>query len=559
MSELYHYNLGAKNPSDQYALPEEKTTDVFETVGGNTLVSKGNLQSPNYVPNNQGYTLNNDGSAEFQDVVIAGTISVGAGGTIGGFGIGADYIRDTGNSMGLASTVTGGDDVRFWAGDTYANRATAPFRVTEAGVVTGTQATFTGTINATGGYVGTTTALVYESQGINTGTTGHIRGGQTAFNTGTGFFLGYESAAYKFSVGNPAGNYVAWDGTDLVINGFVQTNIGSFGGDGSDGALAVSSGTTTIDCGNASIVIKNYTSISITGTGALAFSNPASTGTLVVLKSQGAVTITSSATRAIDMRGIGADKSTINDFVFDETSHVGTIGGNGSNGLGGTAGGAGTIYDGSTRNFFFTNTAEKIIRQGYSRFFLPGNGGWAGGQGSNGGASGGVAGGDGGRGGGALYIECGGAWNFTGTIDISGNIGNNGTSGDGTDNGGGGGGAGGSVGHLLALYNTLTANSGTVTAAGGNGGNGGTGDVSVGNNYGGGGGGGSAGQLVAGVAGGAGGNGGNGSNGSNGTTGSGGGGGGGGAAKTGGSTGGTGGTGGSTTSHHLIAQNKYFA
>src|SRR3990167_8396228 len=54
-------------------------------------------------------------------------------GSIGGFNIGADYIRDVANSMGLASTVTGGDDVRFWAGDTFANRATAPFRITEAG------------------------------------------------------------------------------------------------------------------------------------------------------------------------------------------------------------------------------------------------------------------------------------------------------------------------------------------------------------------------------------------------------------------------------------------
>ena len=59
-------------------------------------------------------------------------------GTIGGFDIGSDYIRDIANSFGLASTVTGGDDVRFWAGDTFANRATAPFRTTEAGAVTAT-------------------------------------------------------------------------------------------------------------------------------------------------------------------------------------------------------------------------------------------------------------------------------------------------------------------------------------------------------------------------------------------------------------------------------------
>lgn len=76
-------------------------------------------------------------------LTVTGTL-VATTGTIGGFSIGADYIRDTANSMGLASTVTGGDDVRFWAGDSFANRATAPFRVTEAGAVTGSSITITG-------------------------------------------------------------------------------------------------------------------------------------------------------------------------------------------------------------------------------------------------------------------------------------------------------------------------------------------------------------------------------------------------------------------------------
>lgn len=65
-------------------------------------------------------------------------------GTIGGFNIGADYIRDAANSFGLASTVTGGDDVRFWAGDTFANRAIAPGRITESGAATFSSMTITG-------------------------------------------------------------------------------------------------------------------------------------------------------------------------------------------------------------------------------------------------------------------------------------------------------------------------------------------------------------------------------------------------------------------------------
>jgi hypothetical protein len=84
---------------------------------------------------------------------ISGTITATTG-TIGGFDVGSDYIRDAANSMGLASTVTGGDDVRFWAGATFANRATAPFRVTEAGVLVASNATISGTVTSTNGTIG---------------------------------------------------------------------------------------------------------------------------------------------------------------------------------------------------------------------------------------------------------------------------------------------------------------------------------------------------------------------------------------------------------------------
>lgn len=70
------------------------------------------------------------------DTLTVNGIINATSGTIGGFNIGADYIRDTANTFGLASTVTGGDDVRFWAGDTFANRATAPFRIYESGIIT---------------------------------------------------------------------------------------------------------------------------------------------------------------------------------------------------------------------------------------------------------------------------------------------------------------------------------------------------------------------------------------------------------------------------------------
>jgi len=269
-------------------------------------------------------------------LTIVGAITATSG-TIGGFDIGADYIRDVANSFGLASTVTGGDDVRFWAGDTFANRATAAFRVTESGAVAasglthsggsvgaavtvalgalnvaargwtqtsvfsvtdadtvawaaGTFTSADGTAYSIGGgntgnmaaptyvyldvgvsttaYQVTTTAATAVGAGkvliakaengtgeatfqvfggiggtnINAAsivansitanelstsityagsiiidTAGLIRSGQTAYNTGTGWWIGNDGGTPKFSIGNPAGYYLTWDGSTLVV------------------------------------------------------------------------------------------------------------------------------------------------------------------------------------------------------------------------------------------------------------------------------------------------------------------------------------------------------
>ena len=315
------------------------------------------------------------------------TLSVPGVSSLGGFDIGGDYIRDVNNSFGLASTVTGGDDVRFWAGDTFANRATAPFRVTEAGVVTGSNVNITGgsvvtsTLNGTipqanlnvadkgwvqtcvfsvadldtvawgagtftsadgtayfitgadtgnmsaktyiyldisvslTAYQTTTTATtsvgvgkvlvavaqngaveptftVMQGQGgqnidassivsgsitaneiaastitavkmnvsslssmsANLGTitagnmtidsSGYIRTtGATNYGTGAGVWLGYDTSAYKFRVGDPAGQNMTWDGTYLKVNGSTLSNQDKFG-NGSDGDVTLNATTT---------------------------------------------------------------------------------------------------------------------------------------------------------------------------------------------------------------------------------------------------------------------------------------------------------------------------
>ncbi len=86
-------------------------------------------------------------------------------------------------------------------------------------------------------------ALSADMGAINAGTialatTGHIRAGQTAYNTGVGFFLGFDGATPKFSIGNPAGQYMAWDGTNLVYTGQLAAFSASIAGGGLNGAVA---------------------------------------------------------------------------------------------------------------------------------------------------------------------------------------------------------------------------------------------------------------------------------------------------------------------------------
>lgn len=252
-----------------------------------------------------------------------------------------------------------------------------------------------------------------------------------------------------------------------------SSGIIKFGGTGADGALSISSGTTTIDCANAATVVKNYTSIAITGTGKLAFSNPNTNGTVVILKSQGNVTLTSSSTPMLDCSGIGAaggaavgptgssqaGNSGSNSYSFATISNGGATA-NVSGAADGTAGTAASTN--------YTNSSPTIYTGKYP-FIIGGAGG------SSGGVVGGVAStstsGAGGNGGGGLILECGGALNFTTAngISVAGANGGNGARNTGA-NGGAGGGGGGGGGVCIVLYNTLTANSGTITITGGTGG-----------------------------------------------------------------------------------------
>ena len=261
-----------------------------------------------------------------------------------------------------------------------------------------------------------------------------------------------------------------------------------FGGDGSDGALAISSGTTTVNLASAQYVILNYSSILITGTAKLAFSNPHTNGTIVIIKCQGNCTLTSSQTPMIDCSALGAATGANNPTgTLDDVTHYPSVGSNGNNNVGDNPGAGVTGPSGGSAqtltSFYLTNA--NLVYRGMRNLIVgaPGRNGGTGGSGNTGSGGGtGGSGGAGGRGGGALYMEIGGAWNFTTSLGISvaganGSNGSNGTNGGGATGGGagGGGGGGGNSGMFVALVGSITANTGSVNTASGAGGNGGTG------------------------------------------------------------------------------------
>lgn len=93
-----------------------------------------------------------------------------------------------------------------------------------------------GTITAAKMDVSQLSAIAANMGTITAGTitldsSGYIKGGQTAYDTGTGFFLGYSGAAYKFSIGNASGNKLTWDGSSLVVEGTVA-DVQEFTADG---------------------------------------------------------------------------------------------------------------------------------------------------------------------------------------------------------------------------------------------------------------------------------------------------------------------------------------
>lgn len=289
------------------------------------------------------------------------------------------------------------------------------------------------------------------------------------------------------------------DGTKFVRDDGVLATPASVdvrAGDGTDGALNVTSGTTTIDLTGANLVEKNYTSINVSSGATLAFSNPAADGTIIILRSQGNVTLAGTVTGTnLGSTGAASGGVATNAAVqgiagtnsynsFGQTRYGGAGAASTNSGnvrASGGAGGASTSTSGSNSTASAPagaatgGTALTIgaVAVGLTGVILsPGAGGGSGGAASSttAGTTATATGGAGGRGAGALLIICGG--NYTdagGTINFAGTDGSTGTKVNGTTQfscsaGGGGGGGGGSY---CALVSGTITSSGTRTVTGG--------------------------------------------------------------------------------------------
>lgn len=73
-------------------------------------------------------------------------------------------------------------------------------------------------------------------------TSGYIRSGQTAYNTGTGWWIGDDSGTPKLSIGNAGGEKLTWDGSKVAIVGNIELSSMSGIGHYNDGATTSASG-----------------------------------------------------------------------------------------------------------------------------------------------------------------------------------------------------------------------------------------------------------------------------------------------------------------------------
>lgn len=110
---------------------------------------------------------------------------------------------------------------------------------------------FVGTVNADRVVANTLSAISALLGSVEVGAGGAVRQGQTAYNTGVGFWLGDADGTPKFSIGNPAGNRLTWDGAELSYSG----TLASFSVTIGSGAIVATVANGTVTYGTRTAVV----------------------------------------------------------------------------------------------------------------------------------------------------------------------------------------------------------------------------------------------------------------------------------------------------------------
>ena len=192
------------------------------TLNGATSI----LKSSNYAQGQLGWKITGLGDAEFNNLTVRTALD------IGGDDISSFHVDIDGN---------------MWSGASIAGKATAPFRVSNAGALTASSVTISG-----GAVSGATVG------GVNTSSDKLFLGVGNYNNNDTPFFVGLHSAVNKFSLGTG----LTWDsGTQLLTingNGTFSGNISAATGTFT-GNLQIGSGENVFKVDSNGIYLGNET------------------------------------------------------------------------------------------------------------------------------------------------------------------------------------------------------------------------------------------------------------------------------------------------------------
>ena len=197
-------NIAISNWDDNWLLTFDTTapTGVSFTVtpyngdvqlGGNVRDSAGGLLADSHVLNT--YSLSKSANSILSGAIILGTPYDGGAGMVA--------------SVGSDATRMGWDA----AGNPRGNPGCG---FLSTGIVgwNGSQTTFT--LNANTGALSLAGSIL--AAGLDVGSAGNVRGGQTAYDTGTGFHIGYTAGVgHTLSLGTQGGVGIRWNGSALSI------------------------------------------------------------------------------------------------------------------------------------------------------------------------------------------------------------------------------------------------------------------------------------------------------------------------------------------------------